>query len=143
MSRAVGWVIVMAHKLGSLKTPSVKLPRERASAPFHAVSIRCSDTSCAAARNLRSECFLAAEAPLLPLADCDRGSRCTCNYRHQNDRRRGPRRSEETGAPPLRPHAYEQRRQDEGRRVEDSDLQEPYSDPLDDTYYDFIAKKYQ
>jgi hypothetical protein len=49
----------------------------------------------------------------LPLAQCD-ADRCNCKYRHFEDRRAGPRRSAETGAPEKRTPVN--RREKRGRR---------------------------
>jgi hypothetical protein len=133
----------MADKLRSLKLPFAKHDRPKTIAAFHAVVIRCTAASCAAAKNLQGEPYLAVEAPLLPLANCDRSTRCKCSYQHRDDRRRGPRRAEETDAPSLGWRAYEEQRRSNGRRAEDSSPAYGNWDPLDDTYYDFVAKKYR
>lgn len=52
----------------------------------HAVSIQTGHFPCEAARQLRGERFLAAEAPTLPVIGCDK-SDCQCRYRHHSDRR--------------------------------------------------------
>jgi hypothetical protein len=78
---------------------------------------------------------------LLPLDDCDRGARCGCSYRHEPDRRRGARRSDEAGLPPTRKLDVREKRSAARRRVDDHDPADDFDDPLDDTYYDFVARK--
>ena len=58
--------------------------------PFRAVSINPSMGSCLAAQAIRGERFLSAEAPVLPLKDCD-VKFCKCRYAHYPDRRRDGR----------------------------------------------------
>ena len=54
--------------------------------PYAAVSIRCGEGACAAAKALRDRRFLPDEAPITPLADCD-AAHCGCRYVHYADRR--------------------------------------------------------
>ncbi len=61
---------------------------------WHAITIVGSGSACAAAEACRGKRFLSAEAPRLPLADCD-VKRCDCRYRHYADRRGSPRRRDE------------------------------------------------
>ncbi|MBT8085636.1 MAG: hypothetical protein HKN35_05050 [Woeseia sp.] len=61
------------------------IPRDATNA-FHAVSVRPGLSSCAAARTVNGTRFLSAEAPQLPLPDCDETT-CTCRFAHHNDRR--------------------------------------------------------
>ena len=62
----------------------------------HAVSIAPGQRCCTGARELRGQRFLSREAPMLPLASCDR-TECTCRYEHHEDRRKGPRRARDMG----------------------------------------------
>ena len=55
---------------------------------YHAVSIKAGAYSCAAANKVAGQRFLAAEAPSLPLPDCD-ATDCECHFLHHNDRRAG------------------------------------------------------
>ena len=56
---------------------------------FRALSIRFGPDACEAARSLHGARFLAsAEAPSLPLADCN-AERCRCRLVHHRDRRTG------------------------------------------------------
>lgn len=48
--------------------------------------------ACPAARRLGETRFLVAQAPRLPLADCDLPDDCECVYRHHADRRARERR---------------------------------------------------
>ena len=65
-------------------------------ASHHAVSIAPGPRCCAGARELRGQRFLSREAPMLPLASCDRTD-CTCRYEHHQDRRKGARRARDMG----------------------------------------------
>lgn len=62
--------------------------------PYAAVRIRpIKYHSCDAAYEASYKIFLAREAPILPLRDCNRPGQCRCSYVHYNDRRQGSRRS--------------------------------------------------
>lgn len=124
----------------SLRLPVSREALEASVSPFHAVEIRCTKDGCAAAHAVHGERFLSAEAPLLPLPQCDHPAACDCSYRHHDDRRRGPRRSDEAGMPPSEHKACRDRRSAKDRR-HDPALEAPSDDPLADTYYDYIAGK--
>jgi hypothetical protein len=89
----------------------------RVANPYHAVSIQPGPAACGPARRLRDRRFLSAEAPALPLEGCDEG-RCTCRYRHHDDRRQDPRRASDRGFPLAELRGGE-RRVGHGRRVTD------------------------
>jgi hypothetical protein len=59
---------------------------------WRAVSVQTSAGACPAARRLGATRFLVAQAPALPLADCDLPDDCDCVFRHHADRRTGERR---------------------------------------------------
>ena len=61
---------------------------EQARSPYQSVSIVCDYSACDTARKMARQRFLVAEAPLLPLGDCD-ASACSCKYAHHQDRRSG------------------------------------------------------
>lgn len=69
-------------------------PIERRTAPgkantkFHAVSLKSPPNACNAAKAMEGERILSADAPLIPLADCDSPS-CKCRFVHHKDRRAG------------------------------------------------------
>jgi hypothetical protein len=54
--------------------------------PYHAVSIAPGIGCCQSAQSLTGKRFLSAEAPQMPLRDCNTKS-CTCRYVHHDDRR--------------------------------------------------------
>jgi len=84
---------------------------------WHAVAVVGTAEACAAARACKDRRYLSVEAPRLPLAGCDARC-CDCRYAHFEDRRRGPRRSEEkTGAPSKRVSVDQRERR--GRRAGD------------------------
>ena len=110
--------------------------------PFHAVEIRCAKDACRAAKDSRDERYLSAEAPLLPLDQCDRRDRCRCGYKHYEDRRTGSRRRAEVDLTTQSDSERAERRLGKGRRVEDiaEDADEP-SSLLEDTYYSGVVKQ--
>jgi hypothetical protein len=89
--------------------------------PYHAVSVQAAGGTCAPAAALAGRRFLAREAPALPLAGCST-ARCTCVYKHHDDRRVGPRRATDRARSSLRDqhlHNPERRDQPGGRRATD------------------------
>lgn len=58
------------------------------STAYHAVAIKTSGHACASANELAGTRFLSAEAPTLPLPDCDVDD-CQCSFVHYKDRRSG------------------------------------------------------
>jgi hypothetical protein len=93
--------------------PTAATPRPE---PWHAVSIVSRITTCEAALQRRGQRYLSREAPRLPLPECDRSQGCRCVYRHHADRRAGPRRSSESGGPPVRTAPVHNVRLKRGRR---------------------------
>jgi hypothetical protein len=89
---------------------------------WHAVSILPKGASCEAAHSLRGKRFLSAEAPRLPLAQCTNSKSCICAYKHHEDRRGQPRRSDETTGSRRNAKVTEERRSSGDRRK--SDLQD-------------------
>lgn len=63
-------------------------PALKKSARYHAVSVKPGAYACSAANNIAGQRFLAAEAPSLPLPDCD-AAKCECHFIHHDDRRAG------------------------------------------------------
>jgi hypothetical protein len=95
----------------------VKPPVPKPATQWSAVSIVPAGGSCEAARALKGQRFLSAQAPRLPLKECTSSGSCPCVYRKYPDRRAGPRREEEkTG---LRRPADAERRRSRGRRSSD------------------------
>jgi hypothetical protein len=95
---------------------SEELSKRKAHHRWHAVAIVAPSRACEAALACKGKRFLSSEAPRLPLAQCD-ANRCICKYRHFEDRRAGPRRSAEKGAPEKRTPIN--RREKGGRRSVD------------------------
>ncbi len=88
---------------------------------YHSVVIRIGRDPCQAVQGNYGDRLLSAEAPLLPLKDCDRPERCSCRYQHYEDRRDGPRRAKEQGMPGQKKEAEQaERRYVRGRRAEDA-----------------------
>lgn len=84
-----------------------------------AVSILSSTSSCEAARALKGQRFLSAEAPRLPLVECTQSARCACTYRKYSDRRAGPRREADTTGLRRAVEVGKDRRIKRGRRSTD------------------------
>jgi hypothetical protein len=93
---------------------ATKMPRLR----YHAVCVVSGPKACAAAKQLKNVRVLSADAPRLPLANCDCPGACRCTYRHHDDRRAGPRRARERGQLGG-PWAMTDRRRSVGRRETD------------------------
>ncbi len=109
--------------------------------PFHAVEIRCTKNACQAAKDTCGERYLSAEAPLLPLDQCDQPDRCQCRYQHHKDRRVDSRRGTEAGLPTQSDPERVERRHAKGRRAEDiAEDAEPAS-LSEDSYYEYVGKK--
>ena len=105
------WRIALTARNGAAGSKPAK--------PWAAVSVMSNGCRCAAVQALQERRFLAREAPRFPLADCNTPGQCACAYRKHDDRRAGPRRSEEvTGLMRRRPGGDE-RRGMRGRRAED------------------------
>jgi hypothetical protein len=85
---------------------------------WNSVSIVCTSASCAAARALKGQRYLSADAPRLPLTDCTSPGACPCVYRKHPDRRAGPRREEEASGL-RRSSPSPERRARRGRRSTD------------------------
>lgn len=113
--------------------------KQEHAAPFHAVAIRCSQNACQAAKDSQLERHLSAEAPLLPLPQCDRPEQCQCRYQHFEDRRSGSRRTSEGGLTNQSNSDREERRRIKSRRAEDSaEESEPFS-VHEDSYYEHVG----
>jgi hypothetical protein len=93
-------------------------PTNNKKSPWHSVSIATKNTSCEAARALRSARFLSAKAPRLPLPECTADS-CPCAYKHHEDRRGPPRRKEEATGVKRGGNVAQERRAVRGRRETD------------------------
>lgn len=102
---------------------------------YHAVVIRVGREPCEAVAAQSGERLLSAEAPLLPLKDCDRPERCSCRYQHYDDRRQGPRRGDETGVLSRKDPDQRERRYVRGRREDDAIEDEPPVSVHEDSYY--------
>jgi hypothetical protein len=85
---------------------------------YHCVSVVPGKTSCAAAQAIYGQRLLSAEAPRLPLANCETPGECKCTYRHHDDRRAGPRRAIDRDEL-ADPYSATDRRRAYGRRSTD------------------------
>jgi hypothetical protein len=102
----------------SPKEPVAKVAKREPRNRWHAVTILPGATHCQAAEAAKGRRFLSTEAPILPLRECDAAA-CTCKYRHHEDRRGAPRRSEEARGGGLRSRTGFDRRNSRGRRETD------------------------
>ena len=106
---------------------------------YHAVSIRCTDNACQAAKDALGERHLSAAAPMLPLDQCDKPDQCDCRYQHYDDRRDGSRRRTDQGLPASTDPDSEDRRSAKDRRAAtDGSDAEPFS-VHDDSYYEHVG----
>lgn len=127
---------------------TASIPGQSAGPSYRAVEVRCSSRACAAAKLASERRFLIGEAPRLPLALCSRPEKCSCHYRHLDDRRQGPRRASESGLPAQLHLPGAERREQLSRRAEDLGRTAPAPVPVpvpdtlnDDSYYDYQHKK--
>ncbi|MEE4163941.1 MAG: hypothetical protein V2I25_15670 [Woeseiaceae bacterium] len=104
-------------------TPRPERRASHTSGEYHAVTIRLGRQTCSAVRELSDERFLAADAPRLPLPECDIAAHCECSFAHHKDRRSGKDRRS-----PFRPGGisavtgeYEKERRAGGERRRDED----------------------
>jgi hypothetical protein len=104
--------VLIETKSNPSEEPVKRHPRNR----WHAVTLVAPSGACTAVAGLKGKRFLSADAPRLPLPQCD-AARCDCKYRHYDDRRGGPRRADEKGAPAGR--VTQNRRAKGGRRTSD------------------------
>jgi hypothetical protein len=103
------------------KTQKPEPPRRSS---WAATSVVTTKTSCEAARALKDQRFLAAEAPKLPLTACPSPESCPCTYRKHPDRRTGPRRDVESSGLRRYVDPAKDRRARRGRRQADNDPDE-------------------
>jgi hypothetical protein len=109
--------------------------------PFHAVEIRGTNDACQAAQDTNGERYLSAEAPPLPLGECDRPDRCQCRYQHYEDRRSDSRRATDSGLPAQHDAEHVEQRNLKSRRADDfADGGEPCS-VSEDSYYVYVGDK--
>ena len=97
--------------------------------PYSAVSIEYSGEACPAVRKMEGQRFLAKEAPITPLSECN-CPKCRCRYRHYSDRRSVEDRRDpiERGRQPLEfQGAGERRSLQERRRTESTISQTEFS----------------
>ena len=87
--------------------------------PWHAVSIVPGPIVCESAMQRYGERLLSAEAPRLPLANCQNPAQCTCHYRHHTDRRATRRRARDNGLSNRSYSGEERRNGPHGRRATD------------------------
>jgi hypothetical protein len=78
------------------------------------------DSSCAAAALCRNTRFLSRDAPRLPMVGCPHPEQCPCTFRHFEDRRNGPRRTEDLGRGLSSDKPEVNRRKSRGRRARDN-----------------------
>ena len=110
--RKFGW------PFGRPKVKSVSLVSRPIGARFSAVSVVPGPRCCLAVRGLTHRRFLSAEAPRLPIPECN-AAHCECRYKHHADRRAKVQRKRDRDgmAPPYT--AGERRSISRGRRESD------------------------
>jgi hypothetical protein len=115
-------VAVVAIYFLVLRRPKVEQPEPlSARKPYAAVRVKPHEHACNAAFDMSHRTFLVAEAPILPLQDCNKSESCRCGYRHYDDRRQTRERRGESLV--MRDAYTKKERRDEGekhgRRVDD------------------------
>ncbi len=113
--------------------------------PHAAVSIVYDDAiACPEVKEFSGKRILGKEAPKLPLPNCSARS-CSCSFHQFSDRRKGPRRADETGVMEAPYIGQDRRESTSGRRANDT-VGESTQDGLQsddaeaDTYYGHHAK---
>jgi hypothetical protein len=102
----------------STRVPEARARRYTLTNPFHAVSVQPASRCCEQARSCAGKRFLSAEAPQLPLPNCD-AVHCNCRYQHHEDRRAGTRRESDLLHRQNHFWSGRERRRDSGRRITD------------------------
>ena len=87
---------VWVWKSRSREQAPARLPPRAEKNKYHAVTIAYRASACEAAKLLSQKRFLSADAPTLPLLDCD-SKVCQCRYVHFDDRRSGEDRRDSFG----------------------------------------------
>ena len=79
-----------AKKNNSSKHSNNKTVSKSSVSPYHCVEVKMSYSACDEVLQLHGKRYLSAEAPVLPVAGCDKN--CTCKFKHYEDRRQDDRR---------------------------------------------------
>lgn len=74
-----------SNKKAQMSNQASKKSSKTAGNPYHCVELKMPYSACEAVLKLHGKRFLSAEAPQLPLPDCDQ--HCQCKFKHHNDRR--------------------------------------------------------
>jgi len=107
--------------------------------PFHAVEIRCAKNACQAAQDSHGQRYVSAEAPPLPLDQCDQPDLCQCRYQHHADRRDDSRRDDDVGLPTQSDPKRFERRHAKGRRSGDIAEDAKPCSVSEDSYYEYVG----
>lgn len=90
----------------------------RVSNPYHSVTVVPGPGACAAARKCAKIRYLSADAPGLPLKECDAAT-CGCRYQHFKDRRSITRRAADAQIVHMQGIWRGVERRRAGRRIDD------------------------
>lgn len=93
--------------------------KQTISNPWHAISVVTGVYACDAAVARREQRVLSADAPQLPLSNCQQPGTCTCHYRHHSDRRHSLRRARDNGLPNRDYTGTDRRSEKRGQRATD------------------------
>jgi hypothetical protein len=104
------------HYKARIKGEPVKAVR--VTNPYHSVAVVPGPGACQAARRCANQRYLSAEAPVLPLKECDAAT-CGCHYQHFTDRRAAPRRADDARVVRMQGVWRGMERRLAGRRVDD------------------------
>ena len=116
-----------------------KKEEQEGPSPYHSVAIHCTNNSCPAALESQFQRHLSSDAPMLPLAQCDRPDQCECRYQHYEDRRGDSRRASDQGLSRQKDSNSEERRSLKSRRAEDFPEDEQPFSVHEDSYYEHVG----
>ena len=94
------WYLLIMRRSAQSETkeqPRLENAKAHPGGEFHAVSIKFDADACLHAKALQGRRFLAREAPVLPLKNCDADS-CNCRFVHHEERRSGKDRRSPFGS---------------------------------------------
>jgi len=80
-------ILVLFFIIRKKKTPAKKIVHGK----YHCVTVAYPKNACNAVKRLKDQRILSSEAPVLPLAECDKNE-CNCRFHHHEERRVEERR---------------------------------------------------
>jgi len=120
---SAGWLVLKIRRGRGQDQSPARVKSLKDSSVYHAVSIKFTENSCAAAKAMAGRRFLSSAAPRLPLPDCD-ALECRCAFVHHADRRSGKDRRSPFAAAGYAPSgtgSYQEERRERRDRRQDGD----------------------